>query len=87
MKTQAALPKKGAVLRVFFGLWVSGPMKLRRIRGYRHIGGTEKAAAEKKENSNDFSEKKRYSLSYRIRAKPGRGGVTVLSYKVTSWLI
>lgn len=44
VKTQAALPSEGAVLRVFFGLWVSGQMKLRRIRGYRDIGGTEKAA-------------------------------------------
>jgi transposase-like protein len=45
VKTQAALPNEGAVLRVFFGLWVSGQMKLRRIRGYRDIRGTEKAAA------------------------------------------
>jgi len=45
VKTQAALPNEGAVLRVFFGLWVSGQMKLRRIRGYRDIKGTEKAAA------------------------------------------
>jgi hypothetical protein len=42
---QAALPNEGAVLRVFFGLWVSGQMKLRRIKGYRDIGGKEKAAA------------------------------------------
>jgi len=45
VKTQAALPNEGAVLRVFFGLWVSGQMKLRRIKGYRDIGGQEKAAA------------------------------------------
>src|SRR5215470_3493642 len=45
VKTQAALPNEGAVLRVFFGLWVSGQMKLRRIRGYRDIRGTEKEAA------------------------------------------
>jgi len=45
VKTQAALPNEGAVLRVFFGLWISGQMKLRRISGYRDIGGTEKAAA------------------------------------------
>lgn len=45
VKTQAALPNEGAVLRVFFGLWVSGQMKLRRMRGYRDIKGTEKAAA------------------------------------------
>jgi len=44
VKTQAALPNEGAVLRVFFGLWVSGQIKLRRIRGYRDIGGKEKAA-------------------------------------------
>lgn len=45
VKTQAALPNEGAVLRVFFGLWISGQMKLRRIRGYRDIRGTEKTAA------------------------------------------
>lgn len=45
VKTQAALPSEGAVLRVFFGLWVSGQMKLRRIKGYRDLGGKEKAAA------------------------------------------
>jgi putative transposase len=45
VKTQAALPNEGAVLRVFFGLWVSGQMKLHRINGYNDIGGTEKAAA------------------------------------------
>ena len=26
-KTQAALPNEGAVLRLFFGLWISGQMK------------------------------------------------------------
>lgn len=45
VKTQAALPSEGAVLRVFFGLWFSGQMKLRRMKGYRDIGGKEKAAA------------------------------------------
>ena len=45
MKTQAALPNEGAVLRVFFGLWINGQMKLHRINGYRDIGGKEKAAA------------------------------------------
>lgn len=45
VKTQAALPNEGAVLRVFFGLWVSGQMKLRRIKGYRDIERKEKAAA------------------------------------------
>lgn len=45
VKTQAALPNEGAVLRVFFGLWISGQMKLHRINGYHDIGGTEKAAA------------------------------------------
>lgn len=44
VKTQAALPNEGAVLRVFFGLWISGQMKLHRINGYRDIGGREKAA-------------------------------------------
>jgi putative transposase len=45
VKTQTALPNEGAVLRVFFGLWISGQMKLHRISGYRDIGGKEKAAA------------------------------------------
>jgi len=45
VKTQAALPNEGAVLRVFFGLWVSGQMKLHRINGYCDIGGKERAAA------------------------------------------
>ena len=45
VKTQAALPNEGAVLRVFLGLWVSGQIKLRRIRGYRDIGGQKEAAA------------------------------------------
>jgi transposase-like protein len=45
VKTQAALPNEGAVLRVFFGLWISGQMKLHRINGYRDIRGKEKAAA------------------------------------------
>lgn len=44
VKTQAALPNEGAVLRVFFGLWISGQMKLHRINGYRDIGAREKAA-------------------------------------------
>jgi transposase-like protein len=44
VKTQAALPNEGAVLRVFFGLWVSGQMKLHRISGYRDLGGKEEAA-------------------------------------------
>jgi putative transposase len=44
VKTQAALPNEGSVLRVFFGLWVSGQMKLRRIKGYRDIGGKEQIA-------------------------------------------
>ena len=45
VKTQAALPNEGAVLRVFSGLWVSSQIQLRRIKGYRDIGGKEKAAA------------------------------------------
>ena len=45
VKTQTALPNEGAALRVFFGLWVSGQMKLHRINGYRDIGGKEKTAA------------------------------------------
>ncbi len=44
VKTQTSLPSEGSVLRLFFGLWVSGQMKLRRIKGYRDIGGKEKTA-------------------------------------------
>ena len=43
VKTQAALPSESSVLRVFFGLWVSGQMKLRKIKGYRDMGEKEKA--------------------------------------------
>jgi len=45
VKTQAALPSEDAVLGLFFGLWVSGQIKLRRIRGYRDIGGQQEEAA------------------------------------------
>ena len=45
VKTQAALPSEDAVLRLFFGLWVSGQIKLHRIRGYRDLGGPKEAAA------------------------------------------
>ena len=45
IKTQTALPTEGAVLRVFFGLWISGQIKPRRIKGYRDIGAEEEAAA------------------------------------------
>lgn len=45
IKTQAALPNKGAMLRVFFGLWISGQMNLRGIRDYRELEGKEEAAA------------------------------------------
>ena len=45
VKTQAALPNEGAVLRVFLGLWISGQMKLHRIHDYRDVGGKEKASA------------------------------------------
>ncbi len=72
VKTQAALPTEGAVLRVFFGLWVSGQMKLRRIKGYRDIGGKEKDPCSKKE-FHDFSEKMRHSLFYRIRDRTSNG--------------
>jgi hypothetical protein len=45
VKTQAALPDEGAVLRGFFGLWISGQMKPHRINGCRDIGGQQKASA------------------------------------------
>jgi len=44
-RTSTDFPRsKGADLRVVFGLWVSGQMILRRIKGCRDIGGKEKAA-------------------------------------------
>jgi hypothetical protein len=43
--------REGAELRVVLGLCVSGQMKLRRIKGYRDIGGRQKAAAWKKRSS------------------------------------
>ena len=45
VKTHAALPNEGTVLRIFSDLWVSGRFKLRRFRGYRDTGGTQEAAA------------------------------------------
>ncbi len=45
VKTQAALPNEAAVLRLFFGLFVSGQIQMRRIKGYRDIGGKEVVAA------------------------------------------
>ena len=43
VKTQAALPNEGAVLQVFFGLWISGQMKLHCISGHRDMGRREKS--------------------------------------------
>lgn len=37
VKTQGPLPSEAAVLRLFFGLLFSGNLKMRRIRGYRHL--------------------------------------------------
>ena len=45
IKTQTVLPTEGAVLRVFFGLWIGGQVKPRRVKGYRDIGGETGAAA------------------------------------------
>jgi hypothetical protein len=39
VKTEAALHNEGAVLRVFFGLWVGGQMRLQRIKGYSDLRG------------------------------------------------
>lgn len=44
-ENQAALPSEDAVLRPFFGLWVSGKIKLRRIRGYHNMGSQQEEAA------------------------------------------
>ena len=48
VKIQVALPSEGAVLRLFFELWVSEQINLRRLRGYRDLGGQEKAAEKKR---------------------------------------
>lgn len=44
VKTQGALPSEGAVLRLFFGLLISGNLKLRRVRGFREINIDAKVA-------------------------------------------
>jgi hypothetical protein len=48
VQTQAALPNENAALRVFFGLWISGQVKLHRISGYRDLEGKEKRLCEKR---------------------------------------
>jgi transposase-like protein len=45
VKTQGALPGEAAVLRLLFGLLVSGQIKLRRIKGYRDLQEQREAAA------------------------------------------
>lgn len=37
VKTQGALPNQDALLRLFFGLLVSGNLRLRRVKGFREI--------------------------------------------------
>lgn len=60
------------MLRVFFRLWVSSQIKLRRIKRYRDIEGGERLLLKKKE-FHDFTRTVRYSLSYRIRDKTPLG--------------
>jgi transposase-like protein len=39
VKTQGPLPSEGAVLRLFFGLLISGNLRMRRVRGFRELNG------------------------------------------------
>jgi transposase-like protein len=37
VKTQGPLPSEGAVLRLFFGLLISGNLKMRKVRGFKEL--------------------------------------------------
>lgn len=37
VKTQGPLPSEGAVLRLFFGLLMSGNLKMRKVRGFKEL--------------------------------------------------
>lgn len=44
VKTQGPLPSEGAVLRLFFGLLISGNLRMRRVRGFKELSFQAKAA-------------------------------------------
>jgi transposase-like protein len=44
VKTQGPLPSEGAVLRLFFGLLLSGNLNMRKVRGYRHLSALAQVA-------------------------------------------
>lgn len=44
VKTQGPLPSEGAVLRLFFGLLVSGNLRMRRVRGFKELISQAKVA-------------------------------------------
>jgi putative transposase len=48
VKTQCALPSETAALRLMFGLFASGQIRLRRIKGFRDIQERQQVAASKK---------------------------------------
>jgi len=45
VKTQASLPSEKAALLVFFGLFASGQVKMRRIEGWFDLAQTAAVAA------------------------------------------
>jgi transposase-like protein len=44
VKTQGPLPSEGAVLRLFFGLLISGNLKMRKVRGFKELNAQAKVA-------------------------------------------
>jgi len=44
VKTQGPLPSEGAVLRLFFGLLISGNLKMRKVRGFKELNSQAKVA-------------------------------------------
>jgi putative transposase len=44
VKTQGPLPSEGAVLRLFFGLLISGNLKMRKVRGFKELNSQAEVA-------------------------------------------
>jgi len=61
VKTRAALPNAHVVLRVFFGLRISGQLKLRRIKGYRELGSKKGCCVRKK---NFMTSQEKYAIHF-----------------------
>ena len=45
MKTQSSLPSEKAALLLFFGLFASGQVRMRRIQGWYDLGEAQAMAA------------------------------------------